>query len=67
MKPKKSVRAEVDQRRDLEKEHRVLEVWVPTILGVPFHPWSNPGTPCAAIFASYFYLQKINQFQIVAI
>ena len=37
------------------------------------HPWcsrpslENPGTPCAANFASYKILQNINQFQIVAI
>ena len=36
-------------------------------------PWcsrpslENPGTPCAANFASNFLLQNINQFQIVAI
>ena len=28
-----------------QKEHRALEVWVPTILGVPVHPWRTPGHP----------------------
>ena len=28
-----------------QKEHRALEVWVPTIPGVPVHPWRTPGHP----------------------